>query len=68
MVEEGAILIVGGIMTGFAMVMMTIIVLETDKGNFEVVLGIILLFLLLFLPVNDAGWRDSPRPSCPGAD
>jgi ABC-type tungstate transport system substrate-binding protein len=45
---------------------MTVIVLETDKGNFEVVLGIILLFPFLLLPVNDAGWQDSPRPSCSG--
>jgi len=53
MVEEGVILIVGGIIAGLTMVMITVIVLETDKGNFEVALGIILLFLLL--PVNDAG-------------
>jgi hypothetical protein len=46
--------------------MMTVIVLETDNGNFEVVLGIILLFLFLLLPVNDAGLQDSPRMSCPG--
>ena len=68
MVEEGAILIVGEIITGLTMVMMTVIVLETDRGNFEVALVIILLFLFLLLPVNDAGWRDSPRPSCPGVD
>jgi hypothetical protein len=48
------------------MVMMTVIVIETDKGNPEVVLGIIFLLLFPLLPVNDAGWRDFPRPSCPG--
>jgi hypothetical protein len=29
-------------------------------------LGIILLFMLV--PVNDAGWRDSSRPFCPGSE
>jgi ABC-type tungstate transport system substrate-binding protein len=68
MVEEGAILIVGGIITGLTMVMIPVVVLETDKGNFDVALDIILLFLFLLLPVNDAGWQDSPRLSCPGVD
>jgi ABC-type tungstate transport system substrate-binding protein len=39
MMEEVAILIVGRIITGPTLVMMTVIVPETDKGNFRVVLG-----------------------------
>lgn len=60
----GTILMVPGIIARLTMVMTATLDLETDKGNLEVALGIILLFLLL--SVNDAGWRDSPRPSRPG--
>jgi ABC-type tungstate transport system substrate-binding protein len=66
MVEEGSILIVGVVIAGLTEVMTTAIAFETDKGDFEVVPGIIILFLLLL--INDAGGQDSPRPSSPGVD
>lgn len=44
--------------------MMTVIVPETDTGNFGIVPRLILLVLILLLLVNNAGWQDSPgRPA-----
>jgi hypothetical protein len=66
MPEDEAILAAGVIIPVLTMVMLALIVIGWDKGNFEIVLGIILPVLFLLLPVNDAGSRDSHRLSCPG--
>jgi tungstate transport system permease protein len=51
MAEVGAILIVGGNISGYTRVMTTTIALETDKGNFELALalGIVLLFISMVI-------------------
>jgi tungstate transport system permease protein len=51
MAEVGAILIVGGNISGYTRVMTTTIALETDKGNFELALalGIVLLFISMII-------------------
>jgi tungstate transport system permease protein len=51
--EVGAIMIVGGNIAGLTRAMTTAIMLETDKGNFELALalGIILLALSLFINI-----------------
>ncbi len=50
--EVGAILIVGGNISGFTRVMTTTIALETDKGNFELALALGIILLLISLSVN----------------
>lgn len=67
MAEVGAILIVGGNISGYTRVMTTTIALETDKGNFELALalGIILLvisFLINFL-LHGVQRKGAPGPA-----
>lgn len=50
--EVGAILIVGGNIAGFTRVMTTTIALETDKGNFELALGLGIILLIISLMIN----------------
>lgn len=50
--EVGAILIVGGNIAGYTRVMTTTIVMETDKGNFELALALGIILLALSLLVN----------------
>jgi len=52
MAEVGAILIVGGNITGYTRVMTTTIALETDKGNFELALALGVILLTLSLIIN----------------
>jgi ABC-type multidrug transport system ATPase subunit len=49
MAEVGAILMVGGNIAGYTRVMTTTIALETDKGNFELALALVLDPEVLFL-------------------
>lgn len=50
--EVGAILIVGGNIAGYTRVMTTAIVLETDKGNFELAIALGIILLTVSLMVN----------------
>ncbi|MEO5356555.1 MAG: ABC transporter permease [Nitrospirae bacterium YQR-1] len=50
--EVGAILIVGGNILGVTRVMTTAIVLETDKGNFELALALGIVLLSVSLIIN----------------
>lgn len=52
MAEVGAILIVGGNIAGYTRVMTTTIVLETDKGNFELALALGIILLAISFVVN----------------
>lgn len=52
MAEVGAILIVGGNIAGYTRVMTTTIVLETDKGNFELALALGIILLAISFAVN----------------
>jgi tungstate transport system permease protein len=52
MAEVGAILIVGGNIAGYTRVMTTTIALETDKGNFELALGLGVILLVISLVIN----------------
>jgi tungstate transport system permease protein len=52
MSEVGAILIVGGNISGLTRVMTTAIALETDKGNFELALALGIVLLLISLVIN----------------
>jgi tungstate transport system permease protein len=54
MAEVGAILIVGGNIAGYTRVMTTAIVLETDKGDFELALALGIILLGISLAVNIA--------------
>ena len=54
MAEVGAILIVGGNISGFTRVMTTTIALETDKGNFELALALGIILLGISLLINFA--------------
>ena len=52
--EVGAVLIVGGNISGVTRVMTTTIALETSKGNLELALALGLILLLLALMINAA--------------
>ncbi|MBI5142291.1 MAG: ABC transporter permease [Nitrospirae bacterium] len=52
MAEVGAILMVGGNIAGFTRVMTTTIVMETDKGNFELALALGIILIALSLLIN----------------
>jgi len=50
--EVGAIMIVGGNIAGFTRAMTTAIMLETDKGNFELALALGIILLAISLSIN----------------
>jgi len=50
--EVGAILMVGGNISGYTRVMTTAIALETDKGNFELALALGIVLILISLVIN----------------
>ncbi len=52
MAEVGAILIVGGNIAGYTRVMTTTIALETDKGNFELAVGLGIILMMISLIIN----------------
>jgi len=52
MAEVGAILIVGGNIAGYTRVMTTAIVLETDRGDFELALALGIILLMLSFIIN----------------
>lgn len=54
MAEVGAVLIVGGNISGYTRVMTTTIALETDKGNFELAIALGMILLTLSLLINMA--------------
>lgn len=54
MAEVGAILMVGGNIAGYTRVMTTTIVMETDKGNFELALALGIILIALSLLINFA--------------
>jgi len=54
MAEVGAILMVGGNIAGYTRVMTTAIVMETDKGNFELALALGIILMALSLLINIA--------------
>ncbi len=52
MAEVGAILIVGGNISGYTRVMTTTIAMETDKGNFELAMALGIILLLISFSIN----------------
>lgn len=52
MAEVGAVLIVGGNIAGHTRVMTTAIVLETDKGDFDLAIALGIILLLISLIIN----------------
>lgn len=52
MAEVGAVIIVGGNISGYTRVMTTTIALETDKGNFELAIAVGIILLLISLLIN----------------
>ncbi|MEC4675953.1 MAG: ABC transporter permease [Nitrospirota bacterium] len=54
MAEVGAVLIVGGNISGYTRVMTTTIALEYDKGNFDLAIALGIILLLIALGINSA--------------